>query len=439
MSVASVRCIAALLAALFLASCTYTGELDDSFHKAEAREDFEAEKIPLSVAVVKHTELADSNFRASAGGHSVDIPVDNALANALRTELTSIFSQVTVVEKEKEATEDILVKPSIRWRQVYQSGGHLGFKVKFSATVATREPRFTIEKHEATEKVDYSPPAGAYAAQVIQGASLFVLTPLTVPMATESIGGKAKTMIGETISKFVREFADKLVESGKVQDYAALLIQPNAKTGKSAVLPPDIETQATAKRRAAYQKPSSPYDKYLNGVVTIRSADAIGSGFFVSKDGLLVTNHHVIGKEQTVALKTRDNRLLFGHVIAGNRFRDLALIQVKGDDFTFLRLSTGEHASIGKEVIAVGTPRSLSWSVSRGIVSAVRDFPQMRYIQTDAAVNEGNSGGPLIDLESGYVIGVNTLVVRKDLAEGLNFAVSSEDVLDTFKEHLKQP
>jgi len=101
------------------------------------------------------------------------------------------------------------------------------------------------------------------------------------------------------------------------------------------------------------------------------------------------------------------------------------------------RLSGGEHAGIGNDVIAIGTPVGLDWSVSRGIVSAVRIDGSRRLIQTDAAVNQGNSGGPLIELASGYVVGVNTIVIRKDIAEGLNFAVSSQDVRITFAKYLE--
>ncbi|HEX7008034.1 MAG TPA: trypsin-like peptidase domain-containing protein, partial [Alphaproteobacteria bacterium] len=86
---------------------------------------------------------------------------------------------------------------------------------------------------------------------------------------------------------------------------------------------------------------------------------------------------------------------------------------------------------------AIGTPEGLSWSVSKGIVSALRDLRGLRLVQTDAAINHGNSGGPLIELGSGKVIGVNALSFRKDLAEGLNFAVSAEDVRMTFGRYLR--
>jgi S1-C subfamily serine protease len=130
----------------------------------------------------------------------------------------------------------------------------------------------------------------------------------------------------------------------------------------------------------------------------------------------------------------RNGSVALGEVVARNALKDLALVRVKGERFTHLRLSNGSHAGIGNDVIAIGTPQGLDWSVSRGIISALRLDPAARYIQTDAAINPGNSGGPLIELASGHVVGINTFGVRR--SEGLHFAVASEEVLQTFAAYL---
>ena len=118
--------------------------------------------------------------------------------------------------------------------------------------------------------------------------------------------------------------------------------------------------------------------------------------------------------------------------------KDLALISVKGNKFPCLRLAKGNEGGVGSDVIAIGTPKGLSWSVSKGIVSAIRDSNSLRIIQTDAAVNTGNSGGPLVDLKTGRVIGVNTFGFKKSTSEGLNFAISSLDVIQTFKNRMQK-
>lgn len=423
--------VVVLIVGTLAAGCTYTGELDKSFHKAESRDDLTRGKIPLSVAVVRSDKLDSRRFKASAGGHGVDIPVGPPMIDALQTELATIFETVSVVDKPKSATQDILVTPDFIWKEIYRDRrGNLDFAVAFVADMKLRKPEMVIGRYEAAEKVSYSPPAGAVAAQVLQGASVYLLSPLTVPLTTEAVGTEAKRLIGETISKLVKKLGDDLVEDGKARGYADLVKRSHTEparmaTGKSV----PAEPRPTKRRK-------SKYDRFMDAVVTIRTAEGQGSGFFVTSDGLLVTNQHVVKNDKAVTVETRDRRRLIGTVIARNSFRDLALVRVRGQGFVKLRLSHGAHAEIGNDVIAIGTPEDLSWSVSRGIISAIRDSPQVRYIQTDTPVSHGSSGGPLIDLASGYVVGVNTFGERADGAEGLNFAVASEDVIDLFRNYL---
>jgi S1-C subfamily serine protease len=178
----------------------------------------------------------------------------------------------------------------------------------------------------------------------------------------------------------------------------------------------------------------SKYDDFLNCVVVVRSSRGIGTGFFITSDGYLVTNAHVVENDPSVSIKLRTGRTILGNIMGINKDRDLALIKVDGTHYSWLTLGSIQDAGVGSDVLAVGTPEGLDWSVSKGIVSALRSAGGINLIQTDAAINLGNSGGPLIALSSGKVIGVNTLTFRKDLAEGLNFAVSAEEVSKAFPE-----
>jgi S1-C subfamily serine protease len=113
--------------------------------------------------------------------------------------------------------------------------------------------------------------------------------------------------------------------------------------------------------------------------------------------------------------------------------RDLALIQVDGSHFPYLRLAA--DAEIGTDVIAIGAPLGDEWSVTKGVVSAVRNIKGVVFIQTDAATNPGNSGGPLISAQSGKAIGVMKMTQKesKDSAStGLNFAVSAKEISAAF-------
>jgi serine protease Do len=157
-----------------------------------------------------------------------------------------------------------------------------------------------------------------------------------------------------------------------------------------------------------------------------------GSGFFISADGYAVTNNHVVDKAEQVDITTDDGKSYTAKVIGTDDRTDLALIKVEGrTDFPFVRLAD-KTPRIGDWVIAVGNPFGLGGTVTAGIVSARgRDIgagPYDDYIQIDAAVNKGNSGGPTFDLD-GNVIGVNTAIFSPSGGSvGIAFDIPAETV-----------
>jgi S1-C subfamily serine protease len=178
--------------------------------------------------------------------------------------------------------------------------------------------------------------------------------------------------------------------------------------------------------------PPSKYDDYLESVVVITTGDALGSGFFVDNRGHVITNNHVIKNASRLKISLRDGRTATARIVAVARDQDLALLQVKVESNRWLELGNLEDAGTGSDVMAIGAPEGLSWSVAKGIVSAVRNDPGFTIIQTDTAVNHGNSGGPLISLETGRVVGVNTFGLDKSVAEGLNFAIGVDVIRQVF-------
>ncbi|HET7680348.1 MAG TPA: Do family serine endopeptidase [Xanthobacteraceae bacterium] len=157
-----------------------------------------------------------------------------------------------------------------------------------------------------------------------------------------------------------------------------------------------------------------------------------GSGFFISADGFAVTNNHVVEKASTVQVKTDDGKTYDAKVIGTDPRSDLALIKVDGrNDFPYAKLSE-KSPRIGDWVLAVGNPFGLGGTVTAGIVSArSRDIgagPYDDFIQIDAPVNKGNSGGPTFDVD-GNVIGVNTAIFSPSGGSvGIAFAIPSETV-----------
>ncbi len=152
-----------------------------------------------------------------------------------------------------------------------------------------------------------------------------------------------------------------------------------------------------------------------------------GSGFFVSADGHLVTNNHVVAGAEKVEIVTDDGRTLPAKIVGTDPRTDLALVKVEeGGPFPFVRLAGGE-ARVGDWVVAIGNPFGLGGTVTAGIVSAHgRDIgagPYDEFIQIDAAVNRGNSGGPTFNLK-GEVVGVNTAIYSPTGGSvGIGFAV----------------
>lgn len=163
-----------------------------------------------------------------------------------------------------------------------------------------------------------------------------------------------------------------------------------------------------------------------------RGAQPAGSGsaFLIARDGYALTNSHVAGGGGAIDVSLPDGRIYEAALVGDDPATDLAVIQVQASDFPFVRLGSSEHTQIGEIAIAIGSPLGFQHTVTSGIVSAVgRSMNTYQggfiddVIQTDAALNPGNSGGPLIN-SRGEVIGVNTAVISA--AQGLCFAVASD-------------
>lgn len=144
-----------------------------------------------------------------------------------------------------------------------------------------------------------------------------------------------------------------------------------------------------------------------------RKKSNIGSGFIISKDGYIVTNQHVVNEAKEVIAKLHDGKRYKAKVIGTDKKTDLALLKIDGEqDFEFVKIGNSDKSRIGDWVIVIGNPYGLGSSVSIGIISArSRDIDNNgqneELIQTDAAINKGNSGGPMFDL-NGEVIGIST-------------------------------
>jgi serine protease Do len=190
--------------------------------------------------------------------------------------------------------------------------------------------------------------------------------------------------------------------------------------------------------------PGSPFEEFFEeffknrgkngGVPTPRRVNSLGSGFIIDASGLVVTNNHVIAGADEVNVILNDGTILKAEIVGRDTKTDLALLKVKPTKpLTAVKFGDSDKLRLGEWVIAIGNPFSLGGTVTAGIVSArnrdIQSGPYDNYIQTDAAINRGNSGGPLFNL-NGEVVGVNTAIISPSGGSiGIGFAVPSKTVV----------
>lgn len=192
--------------------------------------------------------------------------------------------------------------------------------------------------------------------------------------------------------------------------------------------------------------PGSPFEEFFEDFFknrrqgggstqqTPRKVNSLGSGFIIDGSGLVVTNNHVIADADEINVILNDGTKIKADIVGRDKRSDLALLRFKPDKpLTAVKFGDSDALRLGEWVIAIGNPFSLGGTVTAGIVSArnrdINSGPYDNYIQTDAAINRGNSGGPLFNL-NGEVIGVNTAIISPTGGSiGIGFAVPSKTVI----------
>jgi len=189
--------------------------------------------------------------------------------------------------------------------------------------------------------------------------------------------------------------------------------------------------------------PGSPFEdlfKEFNNP-SEREVSSLGSGFIIDKKGIVITNNHVIQGAEDIIVKVNGKKELKAKVLGSDPLSDIAVLEIISDQ-TFIPVKFGDSdkARIGDWVIAIGNPFGLGGTVTSGIISARnREIGLSRYedyIQTDASINQGNSGGPLFDL-NGDVIGVNTAILGQAGSIGIGFAIPSNSASKVVEQLLK--
>jgi len=168
------------------------------------------------------------------------------------------------------------------------------------------------------------------------------------------------------------------------------------------------------------------------------NSKSLGSGFIISTDGYVVTNHHVVKEADEIIVKMSDRREYVAALIGSDPRSDIALLKIDADNLPTVKFGSANELEVGQWVLAIGSPFGFDHSVTSGIVSAKgRSLPNENYvpfIQTDVAINPGNSGGPLFNM-SGEVVGINSQIYsRTGGFMGLSFAIPVEVAMDVVEQ-----
>ncbi|NJD90402.1 MAG: trypsin-like serine protease [Geobacter sp.] len=401
----SIICSCLLIADLLLGGCSYNGKV-----LAEPNSTDITSKQPTHTLMIDGTTVTGRKITIKPDEVSLSVDYGDALLESIQHQLKDIYKEVFVIKTVKEIkphdflmridnaidstcnspTCNLLSRTAYR---IYDSSGN------------------NITNENLTDDFKWVKPASVRTLNLLTGLTLFITAPITYPISVNIAGNELRDEVGRSNERVAAKIANSLF----ITMGSRLENRPQNAIGSSKPF-----------------RVKSPYDNLLDGVVVVRTEKSTGTGFLVNSSGFIVTNAHVVEDEKEVGLQFRDGTAISGLVVDRDKTADLALIKCDVKKGVKLTLGKLESAGAGTNVISIGTPKALDWSVSKGIVSAVREKNGIILIQTDAAVNAGNSGGPLINIDNNEVIGVITFVLRGDNVEGLNFAVSAEQILKSF-------
>ena len=232
----------------------------------------------------------------------------------------------------------------------------------------------------------------------------------------------------ESLTAQVKE--NQFETQGKINELSTNIMQTKESL---TLLNSSFKSEITKLKASASADFSGVIEKSIPAVVTIRTDVSQGTGFIITDDGYIVTNAHILAGGREVYAVTSGQKMIQADFIGYDSTWDIALLKIPGD-YERLSLADSDDIQIGEKVIAIGNPLGLQFSVSEGIISAKdRAGPNDMevYIQTDAALNPGNSGGPLIN-KDGRVVGINNFKVGG--SESLGFALESNYIKQAVNE-----
>lgn len=206
-----------------------------------------------------------------------------------------------------------------------------------------------------------------------------------------------------------------------------------------------VRIEAVTKAKPQAEMPKTPFDDFFKQFQQPNPGPerGVGSGVIVSADGTILTNAHVVDGAETITVLTIDNKSFDGKVVGIDKLSDLAVLKIEAQNLPFLSLGNSDNVRIGDIVLAIGNPLGIGQSVTSGIISAkgrrtgLSDGSYEDFLQTDAAINRGNSGGALVNL-NGELIGINSQILSTSGGNiGIGFSIPSNMAKSVMEQLLK--
>ncbi|HYI05268.1 MAG TPA: Do family serine endopeptidase, partial [Reyranella sp.] len=266
--------------------------------------------------------------------------------------------------------------------------------------------------------------------------ALALTTALTAPVLIAPLITAPSAVAAAPTVSGVQDFSDLAAKVSPAVVNVAVTMKAGGEDGDEPRMSSDQQKQMEefmqkfAERFGVPMQPGQPGKPGAKPQRPTQKGQAVGTGFIIDEKGWIVTNHHVVGKADEIVVSLADGRKLPAKLMGGDEKTDIALLKVESDKpLPYVSFGDTGKVRVGQAVMAVGNPFGLGGTVTTGIVSArgrdIQSGPFDDYIQTDAAINRGNSGGPLFDMD-GKVIGINTAIFSPSGGSvGLGFAIPS--------------
>jgi S1-C subfamily serine protease len=409
---------------LGLVGCTYTESLDKNFYPSLDNVGVE-EKLDLKIGLVNSATTKDLKFRASNAGHAVDIAIGDSVITSMAKELSSIFKFVNIVDRPISSLNiDLYAYPSVEWRETGRDSmsGNIDYQIETNIVFKEKNSGVTIAKFNDSHNAHYSPPSSARALKILEGASLFLLAPITSSLATQSIGEEAEKLLKAHMIKSLRSIGDQITDDINIRNYAEL-------GGKREIITSSILPSISSPHNT-----DSPLQRGKS--ISLYS----GSGFLFGSENYVITNYHVVKGLKSIKVKFLGGEIIEATVASVDENNDVAFLKLSKSPqmpSSNIRIGNSSKVRLGDKIFTIGYPATnilgMSPKYSEGVVNSIkglRDNPA--FFQISVPIQPGNSGGPLFN-EQGEVVGITTSSLDAGLArdamgatpQNVNYAVKS--------------